>query len=102
MCKEKNTLVKLLSGKHYSLFRHTLVVIKAFISFKYVLLLDCALFNESVDFEGSTFYLLWQHYSHQPKGGNNPNFHRWAIITGVNGLNVCVPPETMLKHYPQC
>lgn len=58
MCKEKNTLVKLLSGKHYSLFRHTLVVIKAFISFKYVLLLDCALFNESIDFEGSTFYLL--------------------------------------------
>ena len=44
----------------------------------------------------------WQHYSHQPKGGNNPNFHRWAIITGVNGLNVCVPPETVLKHYPQC
>lgn len=56
--KEKNTLVKLLSGKHYSLFRHTLVVTKAFISFKYVLLLDCTVFNESDDFEGSTFYLL--------------------------------------------
>ena len=35
-----------------------MVVGKAFISFKYVLLLDCAAFNKSVDFDGSTIYLL--------------------------------------------